>query len=287
MVYPRVFHVCTLLIGLTLVTGCASSIAQMQTGKVLKKGAIEAGAGLSAPIAPSTFERLKVLGQAAYDAATSADVQGTTLSDDDVRDLVEAGLGIILFNPSVVTEFWGRYGLLDRVDVGVRWGGARLLLDARVQLLRDESAGVDAALTLGYAHHSDLGPSIVKPLFDVFEKLSILNFSREDVIVDLAFSRQRGVFGWYGAVGYTLAMTDFGASTPSELQTVTDLGQANFANSMHVIRGVAGVSLKYKFLWLRAELAVARVLLEPTILDVELDLSAWQVSPGLAVGVQW
>ena len=121
----------------------------------------------------------------------------------------------------------------------------------------------------------------------MFEKLSILNFSREDVVVDLAFSRQRGVFGWYGAVGYTLAMTDFGASTPSELQTVTDLGQANFANSMHVIRGVAGASLKYKFLWVRAELAVARVLLEPTILDVELDLSAWQVSPGLAVGVQW
>ena len=80
-------------------------------------------------------------------------------------------------------------------------------------------------------------------------------------------------------------MTDFGASTPSELQTVTDLGQANFANSMHVIRGV-GVSLKYKFLWLRAELAVARVLLEPTILDVELDLSAWQVSR-VSLWVQW
>ena len=40
-----------------------------------------------------------------------------------------------------MTEFWGRYGLLDRVDVGVRWGG-QLLLDARVQLLRDESEGL-------------------------------------------------------------------------------------------------------------------------------------------------
>ena len=99
MVHPRGFQIFLLLIGLTLVSGCASSIAHMQTGKVLKKGAIEAGAGISAPIAPSTFERFKVLGQAAYDAATTADVQGTTLNDDDVETSSRRGSALSCSTP--------------------------------------------------------------------------------------------------------------------------------------------------------------------------------------------
>ncbi|HAN31874.1 MAG TPA: hypothetical protein DCQ06_09785 [Myxococcales bacterium] len=271
---------------LLFMSGCATSIAHMQTAKVVKKGSFEGGVGMSMPIAPSTFERLIDLGESAYAAATAAQNQDKTLSDADQRDLVEAGLGIIFFSPAPVTEFWGRYGLFEGVDFGVRWGGARLYVDGRFQFLRDDSDGIDAAVTLGYGHHSDTGPSFLKSISDVFKTLNIAEYGRKDIALDLALSRQRGWFGWYGALGYTLALTEVQTQL-SQVEALSDLSQTPLSNQMHVIRAVVGSSLRWKAIWLRAEFAVARAIISPTILGTELDLSTWQVSPGLAVGFQW
>ena len=97
MVHPRVFHVFTLLIGLTLVFGCATSIAHMQTGKVLKSGAIEAGAGLSA----DRTEHVRAsedLGQAAYDAAKRRTPRDD-LGDDEIKASSRRGSALSCSTP--------------------------------------------------------------------------------------------------------------------------------------------------------------------------------------------
>lgn len=268
--------------------GCTASVAQLQTARVLDKGHFEVTAGASLVIPTQLVSAIADTAKLASKRIDEAEAAGRALSEEEHKQAFETALTLVLFYPSVTPELAVRYGVIDDLDVGLRYASTLVDVDARYQLLRGESAGLDVALTAGYGHHLETGPSMLTTVFDLLEKVDIAGYSRKDIDFGVVVGSQ--VASWlhlYGAGRYMISLTNVeGRLQEAEAAAGFD-AKTDLDGTIHQFGGTAGLRAGYKYIWFGLELTVLRSLFRPMIFGAERNLDGWTVAPTFSLTGTW
>lgn len=281
---------CALLLG----TGCASTLSTMQTARPLSQGQVQVSLGMGVFLP---------LGQLATVADIGIDKGGdikdavdrgepVELSEEDQRRMLTAGVALAVAPPGVVNELMIRAGVVENLDVGLRYSGISLRLDGKYRFLHrgspdsvpeNQRTSVDMALGLAVARHSFKSPAL-----DLLKIVQIDDFSRYDLEVPLYISWDVGdIFKLYAAPKYVFGRT----SLDEKLINYAEQGKpvSGFDASLparvnsHFGGSTFGVSLGYKYVHLYAELTGGYTYCKPTVFGERRNLGGATFYP--AVGI--
>ncbi len=253
--------------------GCAPVLSTMQPASV--HDGVHVGVGLDGSVAPGVIADAIELG----DRLGTEVGQGGTLDEGDLAALYDAAAKVLVGLPGVGGQLVGAYGWNGRYEVGLRLASSAIRVGARWQFLRDEHHGIDASIGLGLSAYT---AGAVAELFDV---VKIGDPTRGELDVPL-------LFGWSNDIGHLwfggkLQMTGFDYATSIDTGSET-LTLVNFGGSSRYLGLQVGGAIGFRWVWLAAELTVARLSADVT-LDVfegtsrDLAFSATVVAPSIGV----
>ncbi len=284
---------------LALLSGCASTLSTQQTARTLAPGQVQVsgGAGFFVPV--GTIVRVVDAGieqgEAARDAVESD--RPYSLSEEAQQELLTAGVALMVAPPGVNPELMVRVGVVDRVDVGLRYSGISLRGDLKVQLSSGGEAGVgrflepgqrsfDVALGVGVARHF-----FSSPVLDVLEVVKMGDFSRYDVEVPLYLSADWGdIFKLYAAPKYIYSHTRLDARLVDYAQQgkpVTGFDASLPATvGSHFVGSTVGLALGYKYVHVYAEVTGGYFRSKPRLFGVERDLGGVALMPSVGLAIR-
>lgn len=196
-------HLCIiLLLGTILFAGCTSPRTITASGKVTPRGAFKAGFNSSFNVATAPLTEIDNVTRAAVDAIDSH--KDSIFYNESVAALSRGLLAYSLDPVTATSEFYLRYGIMDRVDVGYKYASGAHVFDAMYQFMGSTGtpdnpgagAGLHGSIGLQYSGQKSDLPSRVG-----LDKLSsVLNYelSRKDILVPLVFSSSFGPEETYG-----------------------------------------------------------------------------------------
>jgi hypothetical protein len=267
-----------------LVSGCTTSVSTLQTARTLDPGKVEFVAGGSVPIHGPFVSSFADMIDSAGERVTTGN--STAMTPEEERRAIKAVLAGVLFQPAVIPEVHGRVGLVEGVDVGLRYAGPSFKLDGKVQLAAREFYSL--AFTAGYVHHTGLGASIAEKAFDVFESMKLADYSRRDVDLALLLSgREDRTFNAYGALRYLLGMPSFQVSVPRELAASGTGAEQESSPKMHYFGGTCGMRLGGRTIGFLAELSAMYVVFRPEVLSEVRDMSGVLIQPAMGLDVRF
>lgn len=199
----------TVLLSAIVLAGCTSPRNITASGKVTPKGAFKAGFNSSFNVATAPLAEIDNVTRAAVDAIDSN--KDSIFYNETVAAL---GRGLLAYSLDPVTatsEFYLRYGIVDRMDVGYKYASGAHVFDAMYQFMGStgtpdnpgEAGGLHGSIGLQYSGQKSDLPSKVG-----LDKLSsILSFelSRKDILVPLVFSTSFGPEETYGNFSFGVA----------------------------------------------------------------------------------
>ncbi len=263
-------------------TACTTSLSSHQTARTLAPGEFQITGAITVPVATSAVAGAIDLGDRAVDSIQTANDDGESLSEEDQRDAIRAGLAIALFQPAAVPEAALRAGVADRIDVGLH-ANAQLLKPDIKYMFWDNDQGAAAAVSLGYAYHLGIGSSFLAPLFDILDYVKLGDYSRHDL--DLGLHLSRDVDDWlklYVAARYLVSFVSLDADI-ERLQDATGVQVVQVEDTIHHFGGTGGLMVGYKYVFLHAELSVFGVSFAPEVLGAPVQLGGLVVAPSLGL----
>jgi len=285
-----------LLLTLTalLGTGCATTLSTLDTARTTPVGKVrcDVGRGIHLPIGSI----VKGAVAAGAGVAQSIKSQKATISPEDAEKLYEAGLATALNLPSDNLEFMIRTGLMEDLDVGLRYSITALRLDLKLRFFH---VGVDDVTK---NHNLSIGLGVSKylfnnPVFEALEYLKIDGFSRWDVEVPLLYSWEyKSYFAFYGGFKYIYTSFELDQNLYGIQKHVSNM--ANIApitdsvrSDMHLFGGTIGLAGGAKNIWVYTELTAGYTYLRPTLYSFvdgksrRRNLDGFSLYP--AIGVVW
>lgn len=228
------------------VTGCGPMLSTMTPAAVTPRGSFRGAGGFGAEIA--TGPVLDAIDSVETLATRVANNQSLTSAEQ--TQLTERSAALVIAPPSFSSEFQLRYGVYDRIDVGLRWVGSNFRLDARYQFLSSEQGApfdLSAGLGLGIGV---TGLSLPSPIDDVIDLDDYLLFTA-DVPVLAGWSGRFGHF-WFGPkVVFGRAGTAMSIRFSSTDLRVFDLSGTTFYYGAQI-----GGAVGYRWFWVAAELSI-------------------------------
>ncbi len=191
-----------MLIGLA--ASCTAPRAVINSGKVTAPGKFKAGVNFGGNVATEPIAQLDDITKAAVDALSKKD----SVYYDEQIDAATKGLLAYALDPVGPTfDFYLRYGLMERVDVGYKYASGVHVFDTQFQFLgptgTPENPGQGnwyGSIGLQYAGQSS---GIVDKLFlDKLQPLLQFTAKRRDVTIPLIFSRSIGVEEENGSIAF-------------------------------------------------------------------------------------
>lgn len=269
---------------LAAISGCAGSYTLLQPAETLAPGEWQVAAGATIPLAGAAAREALQAGGAAVDEL-AAKVEGEEPPGDALaRESFEAALAAALFQPSVQPELMVRYGLVEHVDAGLRWGGHLLKADGKWQFL--DAGLVDLAVDGSYAYHLSPASSFLGFVPEVLEYVELGDYSQHDFELALIGSFDLGELGavYGGLRGYVSPL-----SLDEDLGKVEELADAPKTSlSATIVGGGATIGFKvgWKYAYLLLEANVMYLHFQPTILGEERDLSGPVLAPAIALAIE-
>ncbi|MDH5493987.1 MAG: hypothetical protein OEY14_18700, partial [Myxococcales bacterium] len=189
-----------LLLGASgLLGGCVTSATTLQPARTLAPGDVRLVAGMGLPVSTRFFGEAADLIELSTDGLADAAATGRDVTVEEQREAIESVTAILLLQPSPVFELSGRLGLIEHLDIGLRWAGPVFELGAKYQFV--DSPRFDLAGSLAYGYHTGIGASLLSSAFGLFESLKLVEYSRHDLNLGLLASGSReAIFMPYGAL---------------------------------------------------------------------------------------
>ncbi|MBC3540760.1 hypothetical protein H7U12_13790 [Rufibacter sp. H-1] len=192
---------------LALLVSCSAPRSVIHSGRVTPHGEFKVGANFGGNVATEPISQLKDVTEDAIEALANRD---SVYYDGFVKSATKAAIAYSLDPVGPTFDFYVRYGVVPRVDVGYKYASGVHVLDAMYQFL-GPVAGVSkssnerwyGSLGLQYAGQSS---DILSKIF--LDKLApVLEFTakRRDVLVPLVFSRSFGADEEFGNISFGLA----------------------------------------------------------------------------------
>lgn len=179
--------VLAILVTLSLGTGCATSLTTMTDARAYEPGEIQVAVSYAANLHSNVVST-------AISAAKSADDEFDKNSDEPIseesfRKWADLALTLALFKPAMGPELLFRVGVTDDIleglDLGFKTDLNILKFDAKLQLWESLDGAHALSTMIGYAHHLDVGNSIIS-------KVTLTDFSRKDLDLQLLYGFRMG-----------------------------------------------------------------------------------------------
>jgi hypothetical protein len=281
-----------------LLSGCATNLAQMQTARALKQGELRVSGGVGIYIPGTQLGNFAAEGAAVAKQGIESAVnkQPFTLSDNQKRVLAMTSLALATLPPSPSAQLDVRYGLLPRLDIGLRYSIDSVRADAKLNFYHD---GVDDPedglprrskdLALGFA----VSKQLFKPgVTDIMGAVTLDNFDRWDVEVPLYVSIDVSrYFGVYGGGRYQFSHITFDQS----VTTTNDCGCGQMPTTTvtktptqmtrHFYGGTAGIRVgSSRVSWL-LELTVGNTVASANLLGTNVQMGGLTLYPATGIAL--
>ena len=262
--------------------GCISSNTTLTTARTLAPGDVRLAGGAAVPVSTRFVSEVANALIAATDRLSDADTIGAPVMESERRDAQTAALAALLLMPAPVFELSGRVGVVDDLDVGVRWAGTTLGADAKLRLREGGDGSLHVALIGGYVYHSDLGASVVTELEPLFDDLELLDYSRHDLRASVLLSNDsERIFSWYASLSYVVSFASFESRLVDSLAIDEAFRQTDTSAVIHQFGPTFGIRLGTENVGLLVELSVHYMHFKPRVLGAETNLSGLIITPAL------
>lgn len=234
----------TLILCCTL-TGCAPSLATLQPARVAPKGSLTVAAGVEMGFPTGRIVDVVDTGKT---IAKSCANQTCQLTDDQKRQIFDAGVNLASNPPSVGQHLAVNYSIADDTELGLRWAGQNWRVGGRRQLLHHADAPFDLVAGLGVAR----GTTSI-PLGDVLPVLTIDDFTRWTFDLPVLLGTSRDWLRVWG--GAKLVYSRFDTRMHLDLGT-QDQTVASFEGKALYVLGQGGLALGYRKIFVAFELTL-------------------------------
>ncbi|WP_192825101.1 hypothetical protein [Rufibacter sp. LB8] len=202
---PRLFLAVVFLV---LATACTAPRSVIHSGKVTPHGQFKVGFNAGGNLASEPIGELKNITEAAVDALLKQD---SVYYGPQIQAATRGAIAYSLDPVGPTFDFYVRYGVLPRVDVGYKYAGGVHVVDAMYQFMGSVGTLTNPGSQRRWSgsvgvQYSGQDSDLLDKLF--LSKLSpILEFTatRKDVLVPLVFSRSFGVEEEYGNISFGVA----------------------------------------------------------------------------------
>ena len=264
-----------------LLTGCTAPRSMMDSGKVTPKHQLKIGASYSANVPTQTIKNATELIHTGIEAVKlintsdnskkNAEVAIRTLNNspefsDEGKKLTQYLLAYSIDPLTYGINYYARYGLLKRVDVGYQYAGGTNAFDAKYQFLGStgsigSSDGKKLYGSIGI-QYSAKNYSLPSWLGKVQDHVGF-EMKRKDVFVPIIFSKsfgqeeKTGHFSWGLAYNYTFLEYGFNPKQGSAISQI-DFPYSSMHYKKHFSSYGAFVNVKvgYKYVYFLASLSV-------------------------------
>lgn len=285
------------LLLLALATGCASNLSTLQTAKPLARGQFQVtlGAGAFVPAGQIVdFVDLGIEEGKKFKRAIEND-EPVQLTEEEQQRLLTTGIALVVAPPGTVNEVSLRAGVVDNVDVGLRYSGISWRLDSKLrffhagdgeQVPEHSRKSFDMALGLAGSRHS-----FKSPVFDLLEIVKINDFSRWDVEVPLYVSMDYGdIFRLYAAPKYVFSRTRIDEQLVNYAEQGKDVSGFDARLPATVYSQFAGstfgFSLGYKYVHVFAELTGGYTFCKPRLFGQRRNLGGVTLYPAVGLALR-
>ena len=195
---------CLALILLGLVAGCTAPRSVINSGKVTAPGKFKAGVNFGGNIATEPIGQLDDITKAAVDAIAKKD---SVYYDSEIEAATKALLAYSLDPVGPTFDFYLRYGLVERVDVGYKYASGVHVFDTQYQFLgptgTPENPGVgDWYGSIGLQYAGQSSGFVDKLFLDKLQPLLQFSAKRKDVTVPIIFSKSFGPEEEKGSIAF-------------------------------------------------------------------------------------
>lgn len=259
---------------LVAASGCATNLSTMQTAKTLRPGQfrLAGGGGVYVPA-----------GQAVTAIGTGVAIakDGFHVNEERKDQLVTSAIALVAMPPTTAWEVSGRYGVVQNLDVGLRWSMNTLRADAKYRLIHLGDREEEGA---GHGRSFDVAVGLAgskvffaNPVMGFLEKVKLADFSRWDVEVPVYVSADvNPYFGVYVAPKWVYSHTDFGLLF-DESELLPGAVDTHFLGSTVGVR--AGVPKLSVYL----EVTGGKTFAKPTVLGRPRDLGGVTLYPAIGL----
>lgn len=236
----------------TYASGCIAPRSIMDSGKVTPKNQIKVGASYSANIPTQTIKNV-------VEAAKTLD--NTTVYDDAFNRSAKYLFAYSLDPMSVGMNYYARYGVINKVDVGYQYASGSHAFDAKYQFLGSTGAiGTDAPKTiygsvgLQYSFRNYKLPYG----FDKIQERLGFDLKRKDILIPVIFStsfgeeEKIGHLAWGLAYNHTFLEYGFNPKEIYNIQTNIPYTSAHYKKNFGSIGAFVNMKVGYKYAYFLA-----------------------------------
>lgn len=267
---------------LLVLLGCVAPMSGFHTGATVpyRRFEVVGGAGIHVDtnFIGSTVHAGELVAAEVGEARDDGDLP--TLDAEEKVTLAETVLAYSLAMPTPVEEVGLRYGLTRRAEVGAKWTSSGLAAHGKYQLRGPRLDPADAFdLAVGLQVQRQVWDLPIPGAFA--QALDVDEFSRTDIIVPLAMSRQWGDVGWVHG-GPKVYHSRIEASL---VERLTDLaGQRTDVSGGLWGGGLTwGGGVGYRYVFLVAEMNVQAYTFRPTFLGQEVRFRGVDFYPAIGL----
>jgi hypothetical protein len=185
---------------------CTASRSVIHSGKVTPQGDFKAGANLGGKIPTQTIGAMaNVKATAVQDVINRDSIQ----YDKYIDNLSKVLLAYSLDPLNVSADFYIRYGIYKKFDIGYKYFSGAHVFDAMYQFMGSTGTinnpgqkGINASIGIQYASQKSDLPE--KLYLDKLSSFMEFTASRKDILIPLVFSMPFGDEEEYGHLGYGL-----------------------------------------------------------------------------------
>ncbi len=186
--------------------GCTAPRSVINSGKVTTQGKVRVGVNFGGNLATAPMGQLDDIARSAVDALAKKD---SVVYDEQVEEITKAFLAYSLDPVGPTFDFYLRYGLAKRMDVGYKYASGVHVFDTQYQFLgptgTPENPGEgDWYGSVGLQYAGQSSDWIDKLFLDKLQPVLQFTAKRRDVTVPLIFSRSFGVEEEKGHVAFGL-----------------------------------------------------------------------------------
>ena len=266
-----------------LSTGCATSLTNGSPAKTYEAGKGQASVSYQFDIHTQAFEGVYRAGRSAVRAIEGVE-EGEEITEEMLRNLLDAALLWQLFPLGGTPEVMGRVGLydgfLEGVDLGFRYNGNVIKGDLRLQVWESEDEAHAVSFQLGYGRHKALVPTLL-------EWVDLGQWTRQDFDVQAAWGFERGDWAkvyvapryLYSAISAELRLGEYVRERLPEEYQRYEPSQYLEATGLHYAGLNMGAMFGYKWIYANVELSMFRVLFRPNVLGSYRDYDGWALVP--------
>ncbi len=275
-----ILFICTLLGQVFF--GCATSTSTLQSARTLDQGEVQITAAASVPLSTVVVKEMVDSAEVAVKRLKDAETADRAATEEEIRQSVETATALALFTPSMYPELLGRVGIVERFDAGLRLSYSLVKVEAKFQYLELKDK-VDASVFIGYAYHFGVAPSFAEKIYDIFEYVGLVDYSRHDLDVGLLFGREWGEWlSLYGGPRYVVSFVALDINL-KKVELPAELPSPDINTQIHQIGAVGGMMIGYKYIFFNMELTLLWSVFKPEIVGETIDLSSMVISPTIGL----